>query len=90
MTRDLDAISYDSECYDDCVCWCNKDHVIVERIPKVNVFNLRFWWSQYNYGLRFDKYTTTLRLWHLNIQYNKEYTHKNGKIVYDPLIKKQP
>lgn len=89
MTRELDAYSFEHEYLEKCIEWCRKDCVVVEMIPQVCGFNIRVWWSKYSDGIQYDKYSRWLCLWHLNIQYNKEWCHKKGKIVYDPLNKQE-
>ena len=83
-TRDLSGISFESESLEDCKRWCHDDHVIVELFPTKCGFNLRVWMSDYNRGIKYDKYANSLCLGKLVIQVTPEWKHKIGKIVYDP------
>ena len=88
-TRDLGGISFESESLEDCKRFCRDDHVIVELFPTRCGFNLRVWLSNYNCGLNYDKYANCLNIWKLKIQLTPEYSHKVGKVVYDPLKDKE-
>jgi hypothetical protein len=83
--KDLKLISFESESLEDCKRFCLDDSVIVEVYPVKCGFNLRVWKSTYNSGFNYDKYSKRLDLWKLHVQVIPEYTHKNGKIVFDPL-----
>lgn len=84
MTKELDAFSFEHRDLETCKRYCRNDCVIVEQIPYVCGFSLRIMWLRHNFGLRYDKYSRRLSLWHLQIQLTKEYTHKNGNVVYTP------
>lgn len=83
-TRDMRAISFECQSLEDCKRFCHDDSVIVELIPIKCGFNLRVWISDYNRGIKYDKYAKCLSLWKLCIQVTPEWKHKLGKIVFDP------
>ena len=83
-TRDLHAISFESQSLEDCKQFCREDTVIVEMIPVKCGFNLRVWMPDYNRGIKYDKYANSLCIGKLVIQVTPEWKHKIGKIVYDP------
>jgi hypothetical protein len=84
-TRDMHAISFESQSLEDCKRFCHDDSVIVELIPIKCGFNLRVRISNYNRGIKYDKYANSLCIGKLVIQVHLEWKHKIGKIVFDPL-----
>ena len=82
-SRDLHSISFESQSIEDCKRFCHNDSIIVEMIPVKCGFNLRIWFSDYNRGIKYDKYANSLYLGKLVIQVTPEWKHKIGKIVYD-------
>lgn len=86
MTRTLDAYSLMDGNLETCKKYCREECVVVEMIPYVCGFNIRLWISRYPFGrpISYDKYSSRLSIWKLNIQFGKEYDHKKGKVVYDP------
>lgn len=85
QTRDLSGISFESQSLDDCKKYCREDTVIVKLTPVKCGFNLRIWYSKSNRGIKYDRYCKCLSLWKLNFQIIPEWSHKVGKVVYDPL-----
>lgn len=89
MSRDLTAYSFEDESLESCKRYCFNDDVIVEMIPYVNGFSVTFRKWPYRWGkmIRYDKYSKSLYVWKFQVQFGKEYYHRKGKIVYDPLKK---
>lgn len=89
MNRELTAFSLEDESLDTCKKYCRDDCVVVERIPYVNGFSIRVIMQRRRWGkfIRYDKYTGCLYIWRFQFQLLKEYSHKIGKIVYDPKAK---
>lgn len=82
MNEQLTGISFDSEELETCKRYCRNGYVIVERIPCVVGFSITFKWYRFWKCFQF-KYNPKNILWlHWSVQ--KEYAHKNGKIVYSP------
>ena len=89
MSRDLTAYSFEDESFETCKRYCRNDSVIVEQIPYVNGLCVRFrkWPHRWGRMIHYDKYSRSLYVWKFQVQFEKEYFHRNGKIVYDPLEK---
>lgn len=88
MDRELSGYYIESESLETCMQYCNKDKVVVEMIPYVNGFMLRFCKWPFQFGrhfIEYDKYASSVYIWKFQIQWRKEYNHRPGKIVYDPL-----
>lgn len=83
-SRDLHTISFESQSLEDCKQFCRNGSIIVELVPVKCGFNLRVWVSDYNRGLKYDKYANSICIGKLVIQVHPEWKHKIGKIVYDP------
>lgn len=80
MSKDLKSYSFDHPELDKCIKYCYKDNVVVERIPYVVGFSLRFTWGNFEKVFEWNRYWKNI-LW-LHISFSKEYSHKNGKIVH--------
>lgn len=92
VTRDRNAYSIEDRSMETCIRYCRMDSVVVEMIPYVNGFNLRFLKWPYKLGKHFisyDKYSQSIYFWKFQVQLNKEYSHRQGKVVYDPLKDKK-
>ena len=82
MNKELDAYSFEDESLEKCKRYCRNGDVIVEQIPYVNGFQIRVRFYKPWKWIRFERYSNQFNIGYLHIQWNKEYSHKNGEIVY--------
>lgn len=80
MNEDLTAYSFEDESFEHCKKYCRDGDVIVEKIPYKVGYSIRIVFHKFYEPFTF-KYNLKNILWlHWSIQ--REYFHKNGKIVY--------
>lgn len=82
MNKDLTGYSFKSESLEDCKRYCFNGDVIVEQIPYVYGIQIRIRFYKPWKWLYYDKYSNQVNIGRLHIQWIKEYTHKNGKVVF--------
>lgn len=82
MTEELDAYSFEDESLETCKRYCRKGYVVAEQIPVAYGFSLRVTWHKYHKPIYLKLRWREMNIFWLHIRWNKEYTHKTGKIVF--------
>lgn len=81
MNKELTAYSFEDISLESCKRYCRNGDVIVEKIPYVAGFSVRVMWYKHYKPFEFKKRYGCNILW-LHINWNNEYLHKNGEIVF--------
>jgi hypothetical protein len=81
MNKELDSYGIEDAGLETCKKYCRGTDVVVERLPVVRGFSIRIMWREYCKPFEIRKYLNKNILW-LHWSVNKEYQHKNGKIVF--------
>jgi hypothetical protein len=80
MNKDLTAYSFEDERLEHCKRYCRNNDVIVEKIPYKIGYSIRLVWHKFWKPFDFKYYQKNILWLHWSIR--KEFSHKNGKIVY--------
>ena len=83
MTKSLDAFSFQSPDIETSKRYCKNGDVIVDRIPYKCGISLRITWHKYwHKPIYFKKLYREGNVFYLHFNWNNEYMHKNGKVIY--------
>lgn len=82
MNKTLDAYSITGYSIEGLKKYCNKDHVIIEWIPRKCGFNFELRFTGFDKRVNFNN---GLWLFGFSIEFRWEYRHANGKVVYGDL-----
>lgn len=82
MNKELDSYSFESIDLETCKKYCQNGNVIVKRIPYVIGINFTFQWFKPDKWFKIEKRLKYINIFYLHLSWDKEYSHKNGEIIY--------